>query len=77
MMFPNVPAVGVHDTSWVVGKRRTEGGNTGESFSNWTKRRKTFFTQQYILIPLVARRIGCSQVRPFALPLAVFVFSYA
>lgn len=30
MMFPNLPAVGVHDTSWVVGKRRTEAGNVGE-----------------------------------------------
>ena len=29
-MFPSLPAVGVHDTSWVVGKRRTEEGNMGE-----------------------------------------------
>lgn len=78
MMVPNLPATGVHDTSWVVGKRRTEEEIWGkERFCNWMKRRKVFFTRQYSLIPPVPRGIGCSSIRPYAPPLAVFVFSYA
>lgn len=29
VVLPNFPAVGVRDTSWVVGKRSAEGGNIG------------------------------------------------
>lgn len=44
MMFPNLPVTGVHDTSWVVGKKRTEEEIWGkERFCNWTKRREVFF----------------------------------
>ena len=44
-------------------------------FSLQIKKRKVFFLQQYILIPLVAKKIGPSQIR-FFVPLAMFVFSY-
>lgn len=77
MMFPNLPAVGVHDTSSVVGKGGQKQEMRGrEPFSNGTKRRKVLFIWQYILLPLVAKGIGFSQIRLFALPVVVFVYSY-
>lgn len=77
MMFPNLPAVGVHDTSWVVGKGGQKQEMWGrEPFSNWTKRRKVFFIWQYILTPSVARGISFAPIRLFAPPLAVCVFIY-
>lgn len=59
MGFPHWPAVGVRDTSWVVGKRRTGGGNTGErEVQLLGKEEIGVFKQQYIL--LAARGISCS-----------------
>lgn len=61
MRFPNWPVVGVRDTSWVVEKRRTGGGNTGEREVQQLGEEETgVLMQRYILILPVARGIGRS-----------------
>lgn len=60
VMFPNLPAVGVRDTSWVVGEGRTGGGDVGERGPAVGKEEAGAVIQPYILASLWARGAGGS-----------------